>query len=125
MIIFRLYLTFLEAVLLILKHATVLRLSNTLKSALSQANLDYKKAKIDLTIQKHLLAYSFEDSVEQFVGFIMATEIGVFTPLSVTIISHQAFSTISVSIQSQCIEKNISSNSFMRQFCEVIHFAES
>ena len=119
-IIFRLYLTFLEAALLILKHATVLRLSNTQKSALSQANLYYNKVKIDLTIQKHLLAYSSEDSVEQFVGFIMATEIGVFILLPVTIISHQAFSTISVFSQSQCIEKNISSNCFVSSSCAYI-----
>ncbi|KAN0131263.1 hypothetical protein V8E53_010967 [Lactarius tabidus] len=63
------------AVLIILKHATFLRLSNNLKSALSQANLDYKKANIDLAIQQHLLVYSPKDSVEQCVGFIMATNI--------------------------------------------------
>ena len=95
-IIFRLYLTFFEAVLLILKHATVLRLSQGVNSALAQADLDYQKAKIDLTIQQHPLAYSPEDTVEQFIGFIMATEIGEFVLLSVTIISHQAFSAISV-----------------------------
>ncbi|KAN0131281.1 hypothetical protein V8E53_010985 [Lactarius tabidus] len=63
------------AVLIILKHATFLRLSNNQKSALSQANLDYKKANIDLAIQQHLLVYSPKDSVEQCVGFIMATDI--------------------------------------------------
>ncbi|KAN0131069.1 hypothetical protein V8E53_011202 [Lactarius tabidus] len=63
------------AVLIILKHATFLRLSNNRKSALSQANLDYKKANIDLAIQQHLLVHSPKDSVEQCVGFIMATDI--------------------------------------------------
>ena len=115
-IIFRLYLTFFEAVLLILKHATVLRLSQRANSALAQADLDYQKAKIDLTVQQHPLAYSPGDTVEQFIGFIMATEIGVFVLLSVTIISHQAFSAFPVFSISRCIEKTISLNSFGRQF---------
>jgi hypothetical protein len=95
---------FLKAVLIILKHATFLRLSNNRKSALSQANLDYKKANIDLAIQQHLLVYSPKDSVEQCVGFIMATDIGRLVLLSFAITSHQAFSTILVFSKCQCIE---------------------
>jgi len=63
------------AVILILKHATFLRLSNlTSKSALSHADLDYQEANIDLKIQL-LMASSQEHSVVLFAHFIMATDI--------------------------------------------------
>jgi hypothetical protein len=75
------YLTFVKAVILILKHATCLhgQGSNRL-SALALADLDYCKANIDLNIQQYLKAYSehsVKHSVEEFAHFIMATEIGV------------------------------------------------
>jgi len=63
------------AVILILKHATLLRLSNLQESALTQAELDYQKANMDLVIQQHLMAYAPEHSVEQFASFIMGTDI--------------------------------------------------
>jgi len=63
------------AVLIILKHATFLRLSKQSESALIQAELDYQKANIDSTIQEHLNASSTEVSIENFAGFIMATNI--------------------------------------------------
>lgn len=88
------------AVILILKHATFLWLSNKPESALTLAELDYQKANIDLKIQEYLKAFSSEDFVVQFAGFIKATEIGLFILLSLPTISHQAFSTISVSAQS-------------------------
>jgi len=82
-----------EAVILILKHATFLRLSNLLpESALTHAELDYRKANIDLKVQQHLKASSQEHSVELFAGFIMATDIGSFILASVKTISHRAFS---------------------------------
>ena len=69
------YLTFVKAVILILKHATFLRLSNlSPESALTHAELDYREAKIDLKIQQHLTASSQEQSVELFAAFIMATD---------------------------------------------------
>ncbi|KAH9081436.1 hypothetical protein EDB83DRAFT_544428 [Lactarius deliciosus] len=72
------YLTFFEAVILIFKHATFLRLSNvTSKSALPRAELDYRDANIDSSIQKYLMASSQEHSVELFAAFIMATDIVV------------------------------------------------
>ncbi|KAH9035848.1 hypothetical protein EDB84DRAFT_1207001 [Lactarius hengduanensis] len=78
-IIFRVYLTFLEAVILIFKHATFLRLSNLMsKSALTRAELDYGDANTDLNIRQYLLASSQEHSVELFSTFIMATDIGSF-----------------------------------------------
>ncbi|KAF8265580.1 hypothetical protein EI94DRAFT_1735400 [Lactarius quietus] len=64
------------AVILILKHATLLRLSNlSAEIALTQAELDYQEAKIDLRIQQHLTASSQAPSIELFVKFIMTTDI--------------------------------------------------
>lgn len=75
--ILRLYLTFMKAVILILKHATSLRLLDLPpESALTCAELDYQKSNIDFKIQEHLKASSQEHSVQQFAAFIMATDIG-------------------------------------------------
>jgi hypothetical protein len=80
-----------EAVILILKHATFLRLSNlSPKSALTHAELDYQEANIDLKIQQYLAASSQEHSVELFAAFIMATDIGLFILSSVYMVSHHA-----------------------------------
>jgi len=65
----------LHAVTLILKHATLLRTSMSAKSALANIELNYQKANIDATIQQHLTACAAEQTVEQFVGFIMSTDI--------------------------------------------------
>lgn len=78
-IISRVYLTFLKAVILILKHATILRLSDQPpKSALTQVELNYQVANIDLEIQQYLEASSQQRSVELSMRFIMATEISKF-----------------------------------------------
>ena len=83
-----------KAVILILKHATILRLSDlnvSLKSALILAELDYQEANVDLKVQQHLLESAQEQAqVEQFVAFIMATDISLFilASASVKIISH-------------------------------------
>ena len=77
------------AVVIILKHATILRLSNLPpESALTQAELDYQEANMDLKIQQHLIGYSQVQSVEQFAGFIMASDIGLFALAFVMIVSH-------------------------------------
>ena len=82
-------LTFVQAVLLILKHVMFLRLSNTVTSALNLAGLDYEKADIDLKIQDYLKASSPDHSVEEFVSFIMVTEIGMLIgAFAIIIISH-------------------------------------
>jgi hypothetical protein len=80
-------------VILILKHATLLRQSHEPEGALTQAVLDFEASNIDLKIQEYLKTFSSED---QFAGFIKATEIGVFILLFVTTISYQAFSIISI-----------------------------
>ena len=70
-----------KAVTLILKHATFLiSLSKEpdLNEALTTAELNYQKANIDVTIRQHLKACTSKPSVEQFVGFIMNTDIGLF-----------------------------------------------
>jgi hypothetical protein len=78
-----------EVVILILKHATTLRLSNKSAQALSLAEQDYKEANIDLKIQDHLKAFTPEDSVEKFADFIIAINIGLFRCSSIpTTISH-------------------------------------
>jgi hypothetical protein len=82
------YLTIVEAVILVLKHATLLQLSNEPEAALTQAELDYQESNIDLKIQEYLKALSSED-VNQFSGFINATEIGMFVLLSATTRSYQ------------------------------------
>ncbi|KAF8256907.1 hypothetical protein EI94DRAFT_1761909 [Lactarius quietus] len=61
-------------IILILKHAMFLRASNSAKLALSQAEQNYQGSNIHSKIQEYLKAFSSEDSVEQFAGFIMATD---------------------------------------------------
>ena len=88
----RVYLTFEKAVTLILKHATLSQLSNSPKLALTNVDQNYRNANIDVAIKQHLQAHSSEHSVEQFAGFIMGTDIGLFILLSVTSISYHPFS---------------------------------
>ena len=81
-----------EAVILILKHATFLHLSNSSsESALTNADLDYQEANIDLKIQQHLTSSSQEHSVKEFSGFIETVGVGLCILASVKIISPQVF----------------------------------
>ena len=64
--------------------------------ALTQVEINYQAANIDLKIQEHLASSSQEHSVEGFAHFIMATDIGLFNLAYVKIKSHQPFSVISV-----------------------------
>ena len=78
-----------QAILLLFKHTMFLRLSNTTKSALNIAGLDYQKSDIDLKIQDYLKASSQEHTVEDFASFIMATDIGMLIgAFIINIISH-------------------------------------
>ncbi|KAH8981374.1 hypothetical protein EDB86DRAFT_3087166 [Lactarius hatsudake] len=64
------------AVIVILKHATFLRLSKlSPQSALTHAEVDYRKANIDSSIRQYLTAPSQEHSDELFAGFIMAADV--------------------------------------------------
>ena len=109
-------------VILILKHATCLRLLGlSPASALTHAELDYQEANIDSKIQEHLAVSAQEHTVEQFSDFIMATDIGLFILAPVKMISHQAFtSIISVFCWKECKEKTIGLKSFKIQPCQVV-----
>jgi hypothetical protein len=91
-------LTFVEAVILILKHTTLLWISTEeSKSTLTLAEVDYQKANIDLKIQEYLQA-SLEHSVEESAHFIMATDIGMLVITFVVTMSHQTLSIVSALI---------------------------
>ena len=75
---FRVHLTFVKAVTLFLKHATLLRTSSLPEAALTNVDLHYQMQNIDESIQQYLVACASDVSVEQFAGFIMGTEIGRF-----------------------------------------------
>ncbi|KAH9022600.1 hypothetical protein EDB84DRAFT_1510208 [Lactarius hengduanensis] len=63
------------AIILIFKHATFLRLNGfSSESVLTQAELDYREANIDLKVRQHLTGSS-QDSVEVSASFLMATDI--------------------------------------------------
>ena len=83
------YLIFVKAATLILKHATLLQTSNQPKEALTNVDLNYQKANVHESIQQYLMACAPELSVEQFASFIMGTDIGLFLLLPfVTSISY-------------------------------------
>ena len=101
-----------KAVTLILKHATLLRTSNLPEAALTNVDLDYQRENIDESIQQFLTACASEVSVEQFAGFIMGTEIGLFILLPFVIsISYCPFSDISILSYYRCVDETVSRNS--------------
>lgn len=68
-----------EAIILILKHATLSRLSyKSSEAALAQAEKDYCAANIDSKIQQFLAASSRESSTEKSASFVMATDMSKF-----------------------------------------------
>ncbi|KAN0134472.1 hypothetical protein V8E53_007618 [Lactarius tabidus] len=70
------YLTFGVAVIIILKHATFLLLSNlSSDSALTQAETDYQAGNIGSEIQQFLRASPQSPSKEQLASFIKANDI--------------------------------------------------
>ena len=80
-IIFKLGLTIVKVVVLMLKHATALRLSSTPEDALIQAELDFQEADMDWKIQEYLKAFTPEasfDTIPKAIDFIMATNLGLF-----------------------------------------------
>ena len=95
-----------EAVTLILKHATLLRTSNLPEAALTKADLDYQKQDIDKSVQQYLTACASDVSAEQFADFIMGTEIGwlILLLLFVTSISYCLYSAITVLSHCRCLD---------------------
>jgi len=79
------YLTFPKVVVLILKHATSLRLSTVPQLALIQADLDYQKADVDQQIQQYV-ATSQTHSGDLDRDFIIAIENGLYIFVFVYII---------------------------------------
>ena len=71
------YLTFVKAVVIILKHATQLCLSNIPPGlALTSVELGYQEANINSKIHEHLMVSSQVKPIETYADFIMATDIG-------------------------------------------------
>ena len=73
-------LTFVQAAIIIFKHATFLWSSHmplSSESALTYAEKDYQAANIKLKIEQYLLASTEEYTVEQLAHFIMSTDIGL------------------------------------------------
>ena len=86
------YLTFQVAIILIFKHAAILCLSGMpAKLALTQAELNYHHTKIASKIQEHFTASYEEYSTEQFIGFLMDTNIGLSSLASIKIIADAFF----------------------------------
>ena len=85
-------LTFEVAIILIFKHAAALCLSGiSAKLALTQAESDYQKANIASKIEGRFTA-SYEDySIEQFIAFLMDTNIGLLTLASTKTMADTAF----------------------------------
>lgn len=70
-------LTFELAIILIFKHAAALSLSGIpAKLALTQAELNYKEANIESKIGNQFSAPYSEYTVEQFLSFVLNTNIG-------------------------------------------------
>jgi hypothetical protein len=91
-------LTFVVAVIIILKHATVkfLHLSNpSQESALTQAEKDCQAVNMNSNIQQFLSASPQNHSNEQVASFIEANDIGLYILAPIHTISYQAFSDIS------------------------------
>jgi hypothetical protein len=90
------YLTFEVAVIIILKHATFLLLSNlSSKAALTQAETDYQEGNMRSEIQQFLTASPQSPSNEQCASFIKAKDIGIFIFAPIHTISYLDFSAIS------------------------------
>ncbi len=109
------YLTFPKVIVLILKHATSLRLSLLPGPALIQADLDYQQADVDQHIQQYVGA-SQRPSAELDKAFIMAIEIGSVRLFSCLFNSYKAF--ISNFRCDKCARKGIVSyNGFWNWGC--------
>jgi hypothetical protein len=84
-------LTFVTAVIIILKHATFLHLSNlSQESALTQAEKDYHAVNMKSKIQKFLSSSPQNHSLEQVASFIEASDISLYILAPIYIISYQA-----------------------------------
>lgn len=102
------HITFQTALILIFKCAAVLCLSGiSTKLALTQAESTYWKANIAFKIQEHFTASYQQYSTEQFISFLMDTNIGLFGLASTNILVHTTFRTIYTMkiLKSRCKER--------------------
>ena len=85
-------LTFEIAIIVIFKHAAALCLSGiSAELALTQAGSDYQKANIASKIEGHFTA-SYEDySIEQFIGFLRDTNLGLLSLEYTKVMADTAF----------------------------------
>jgi len=72
------------------------------KSALANAEQNYRQSNTDVLIEDHLTACAAEQSVEQFVGFIMNTDISLLIFLC---LSHEHLIILLVSSQSSTLTR--------------------
>ena len=80
--------TFQVAIILIFKQAAILCLSGIpAELAVTQAESNYHQANIASKIQEHFTACYEEYSTEQFVSFLMDTNIGLSSLASIKIIA--------------------------------------
>ena len=80
------------AIILIFKHAAALCLSGvSAELALTQAESDFHKVNIVSKIEKHFTASFEEYSVEQFLAFLMDTNIGMLSLASTKTMVDTAF----------------------------------
>ena len=120
---FRVYLTFVIAVILILKHATFLSISMDAESALTLVDMDYQAANIDLKIQEHLASSLQEHTVDHFAHFSMATDIGVLilAPVNKSLIKYSALSQSSIKMDTSVHTKG----HWFKQFWESVSLHKS
>ena len=87
--------TFQIAIILIFKHAAILCLSGiSAELAITQAESKYHQANIASKIQEHFTASYEEYSTEQFIGFLMNTNIGLSSLVFMKIIADAIFRVI-------------------------------
>ena len=87
--------TFQLAIILIFKHAAILTLSGiSAELAVTQAESKYHQARIASKIQEHFTASYEEYSTEQFISFLMDTDIGLSSLASIKFIADAAFRVI-------------------------------
>ena len=85
-------LTFGVAIILILKHAATLCLSgSSARIAIKQAGSDFQSANVASRIQEYFTGPYEEYTVEQFVQFIVNTNVGLSGFTSTQIMAYSAF----------------------------------
>ena len=103
------YLTFHVAIILIFKQAAILCLSGISAGlAVTQAESSYHQANVASKIQEHFTASYDAYSTEQFISFLMNTNIGLLSLVPIKIITDTIFRVINVmKTENLCVEKRL------------------